>query len=531
MTVYRTYRAPSGHGTALIEPALSAAADTLRRNRSKADQWSFELSGRSLQSLRSLARVELLQEAWAYSRRYRDVSQPQSDDAIVMAGHQPTLFHPGVWFKNFALDGVARLSSDQYRPTTAINLVIDNDVANAAAVRVPVIDDSTGLIRQESVPFDVASGGVPFEQNRIRDRATFESFDQRLEASVQPIVATPCVTRLWKHAKAAVARCENVSCAIAHARHGLEGELGLNTLELPLSVVCRSESFAAFALSVLCDAMRFRDVYNRSVKEYRIHHGIRSKAHPVPELATKDDWIETPFWIYGDDAPQRRPLYVRETAGLLELSDLKAKTKRLSISSSKPEAAPELASFQGPLWKLRPRALMTTMYARTVLSDLFIHGIGGAKYDQLGDQILERFFGISALEMMVVSATVHLPVDSLLEETLSVESIRRQLRNSRFAPERFQQDAALPEPLLARKRELLASIPEPGSRLAWHREIREVNLSLAQSLTEVRAGLERQLQMAKQATASAAILKSREYSFCLFELDELTATFANMLGR
>ena len=29
-----------------------------------------------------------------------------------------------------------------------------------------------------------------------------------------------------------------------------------------------------------------------------------------------------------------------------------------------------------------------------VLSDLFIHGIGGAKYDELTDEIIRRFFGI-----------------------------------------------------------------------------------------------------------------------------------------
>ena len=31
--------------------------------------------------------------------------------------------------------------------------------------------------------------------------------------------------------------------------------------------------------------------------------------------------------------------------------------------------------------KIRPRAILTTLYSRLFLSDLFIHGIGGAKYD------------------------------------------------------------------------------------------------------------------------------------------------------
>ena len=44
--------------------------------------------------------------------------------------------------------------------------------------------------------------------------------------------------------------------------------------------------------------------------------------------------------------------------------------------------------------RLRTRALTTTMFSRFLLGDLFIHGIGGAKYDELGDEIARRFFGI-----------------------------------------------------------------------------------------------------------------------------------------
>ena len=48
--------------------------------------------------------------------------------------------------------------------------------------------------------------------------------------------------------------------------------------------------------------------------------------------------------------------------------------------------------------RLRPRALITTMFARLVLSDIFIHGIGGAKYDQVTDAIVRRFFAVEPPE-------------------------------------------------------------------------------------------------------------------------------------
>ena len=55
--------------------------------------------------------------------------------------------------------------------------------------------------------------------------------------------------------------------------------------------------------------------------------------------------------------------------------------------------------------RFRPRAVVTTMFSRLVLSDIFLHGVGGARYDRLTDVIIERFFGIPAPGFVVASAT------------------------------------------------------------------------------------------------------------------------------
>ena len=67
-------------------------------------------------------------------------------------------------------------------------------------------------------------------------------------------------------------------------------------------------------------------------------------------------------------------------------------------------------NWDSPL-KIRSRALITTLWARLVLGDLFLHGIGGAKYDQLTDLLIERFFGLTPPGFMVLSATLHLPIE------------------------------------------------------------------------------------------------------------------------
>ncbi len=523
-------------------PQIAAADRLFEDNVRSARAERFELCGRPIADWRQQARTELLRDAIRYTGSYRKVGATlvsaaadtgTATPSIVMAGHQPTLFHPGVWFKNFALDRVAR-SLSRTRPAApviAINLVIDNDVATTSSIRVPLWDPVAARAGRDSIAYDSAAGGVPYELNRIRDLTRFEGFGDAVGKAISPIVANPAVSRLWPHAVAAAKRCENVSCALAQARHSLEAELGLETLELPLSVACRGTPFAAFAYELLASAPWFRQIYNGSATDYRIANHIRSSAHPVPNLAADGEWIEAPFWIYSDRSPQRRPAWVRTDNGGLEISDRRGLSITVASRTPSLAAANELAERLGPEFKLRPRALATTIYSRLVLSDLFVHGIGGAKYDELGDEIMRRYFAVHPPGLMVVTATMLLPTAGLrpAAEPDRIESLTRQLRRTRFAPESFADEVDLPESLCREKIDLLANIPAHGRRRSWQRQIESVNQRLSERLGGVRQRLSEALAEAKQFESDTAVLNNREYSFCLHELDELTASFDRLL--
>ncbi len=60
--------------------------------------------------------------------------------------------------------------------------------------------------------------------------------------------------------------------------------------------------------------------------------------------------------------------------------------------------------------KVRSRALTTTLYARLFLADLFVHGIGGGKYDELTDELIQGFFECEPPIYLVFSATRWLPL-------------------------------------------------------------------------------------------------------------------------
>ena len=522
---FEDYRAPRGHADCLVSPRLADAHELIKFNRERAAAYPIEIA-----SLRGPAREQLLRDAKRYTSAYRDVDfATSSSESIVMAGHQPTLFHPGVWFKNFALDRVGALTD-----SIAVNLVVDSDVAGPSTVRVPQRIESSGALGYEAVAYDRRGAGVPYEQALVHDRELFDAFDQNVTEAVAGVVADPMVNTLWRHARDAINRCGYAGCALAQARHRLEADLGLRTLEIPQSVVCRGEAFAAFAIQILCDLPRFHECYNTSAEFYRRAHGIRSKSHPVPNLGRDGDWYETPFWVYGNQSPKRRSVWVRMSAAgtVMEISD-RDKRRRTIDAADSSSAADAFVALASPEFKIRSRALVTTMYARMILSDLFLHGIGGGKYDQLGDLISRSFWGIDSPKIMVVSSTVLLPGHEQMpigEIEQTFRKLSRMRRDLEFQPERFSDRSDISADMVAAKRALLASIPPSGHRAEWHQQITDVNQRMSSRLTSVREELEAERVRLDGRRREAMIWNSREHSFSVYPLDYLTDAYQRMLG-
>ena len=114
---------------------------------------------------------------------------------------------------------------------------------------------------------------------------------------------------------------------------------------------------------------------------------VRSHAHPAPELAADGAWLEAPFWIWTDDDPRRRRVFVCSRGDEFCWPIARDWKFRFDFRPSREAAAAieQLAALAARGIHLRSRALLTTLAARLLLGDLFLHGIGGAKYDRLTD--------------------------------------------------------------------------------------------------------------------------------------------------
>jgi len=523
---YKPIRAPREHGQALVEPAWHSIGQMLDENRRAAAEAEYDVQGVWLHHLRADARRHLLQEARRHTLAYRDVAAPAGDGGpFLLAGHQPQLFHPGVWFKNFALSALARQTGGQ-----AINLVIDNDILRNPSIRVPAGPAAEPQV--VSVPLDRVVATIPFEQREVADPELFGSFAQRVQAASREVLAQPLVEDYWQLVREARQRSPNLGRCLAESRHRLEARWNQDTWEVPLSVVCAAPAFARFACHLLAHLPRLREIYNTALHEYRRVNHIRSRAHPVPDLELDGPWWEAPFWLWSEDSPVRKRAFVRRNASGWELTDRDGLQLPLPLTEDGDgsRGAEALLALGRQGIKLRPRALVTTMYARLVLGDLFLHGIGGAKYDQLTDLIVDRFFGLQPPGFVTLSATVRLFDDGTSELTEQIRRAQRRLRELRFQPERHVTPGVEVDAWVAEKRSWLDRCPPRGQRRTRHQELKRLNGRLSATLEREREQTAAQLRAWSDDWRRQANLASREFSFCLFAEEKLKPLLLDLCG-
>jgi hypothetical protein len=380
------------------------------------------------------------------------------------------------------------------------------------------------------VPYDTPTVEIPFEERTIQDPECLGSFGDRAGRTIAPLVNDPLVREFWPLVVERARQCGNLGECIAQARHRQEGLWGCETLEIPQSRVCGLPSFYWFAAHLIAHLPRLWEQYNRSVGDFRRANHVRSTAHPVPDLAIDDDWLEAPFWIWHRGDPRRRRLFARQREGEIVLADRAGNEYPLALEpeGDVDRAAAQLAELAARGVRLRTRALITTLFARLCLGDLFLHGIGGAKYDHVTDLVIERFFGVKPPCYMTLTATLRLPVAAGAVTLDEARRVDHEIREVAFHPERFFDASADGEAaaLVREKRRWIATPASPeNARLRCHK-IRAANESLQAWVAQARRGLVARREQIAAALRAQTILGSREYAFCLYPTDELRALMA-----
>ena len=311
-----------------------------------------------------------------------------------------------------------------------------------ASLRVP--GGSVSDPRAVQIPFDRPDPKIPYEERRIEDRELFATFGRRVVEHMAPLVADPLIGSIGRWFGLGL-RIPTTWCVPGPGTASVGGScVGVGDAGGSAKQRVHGEAFQWFARHLLARLPEFRAIHNEAVREYRRTHHVRSLSHPVPELAEEGSWLEAPLWVWTAGEPHRRRLFARRDRR--RNSDFRSAIVgspvcRLQADGHAGRAVERLLELQRGGVRIRSRALVTTLWARLALGDLFIHGIGGAKYDRVTDLLIERFFGLRPPVLMVVSATLLLPIqrDRVTDEDL--RAIRRQLRDLTYHPERYPRRA------------------------------------------------------------------------------------------
>ncbi|MFO0973745.1 MAG: hypothetical protein U1A27_09945 [Phycisphaerae bacterium] len=449
------------------------------------------------------------------------ISAP-SGAPVIMTGHQPEFFHAGVWAKEIVATRLAAAIGGR-----AEFLCVDSDLADGVRLRWPEQAGGDLRVASAALPAEVQAGrGVPFEN--LADCAT-----ERWRAWWGAVAgAGGRGTPLEQFVSAFVAEDGDYTSrflsGVAAATRGAGETPAVSRRVSELSRSAAGAAWSAFCRHCLLNGGALFEAYNGALAAHRARRRIRGRQHPVPDLRADAAGVESPFWVYQPGGPRER-LSVRPGAGAVELW---AAGERIGALPDRALSADgfDLAAALEP-WRLRPRALLLTTFARLALCDLFIHGLGGAIYDAITDDLIRRFFRIEPPAYACVTATLRLELPRRPGSAADLRVARREIRDRVFNPQRWLgpaiEGAAARAALRARTVAIEASErlraearnSRAARRSAWG-EIGAANRALAELLPDGGA-LQQRVAVMQHDLQQNSIANDREWFFGLHSSDKL----------
>jgi len=512
--VHTRHATPSGHGELLTEPAYTEWARLAEKNAADARGLQTRFGDTDLRGLRERARAETLAAAAAYSDELGiHVKAPGSPSGLmVMTGHQPELYHPGVWVKDFLLQ---RLSDET--GGTAVDLVVDTDDVGELGLKTPCMRPS---VTRCMTPLASGGPGECYACTPAPDAAAVEAFRARGLEHLGTLPA-PALGRHFATfcdaLEAAAGRGGDLGAVMTGARRRYESSAGTDYLELGVTRQAATPAFRYFAATILADARRFAAVMNEELRSFRAQTGIRSAAQPFPDLAMTADEVEAPFWSLAEG--RRLPARVRDG---VEPTLLAGDSIVCGLGGS-PDAVAERLGSCGV--NVVPRALTLTMFARLFVADLFIHGTGGGRYDRVTDAVIRAYMGVEPPAFAVASMTLHLPLGGHVVTDEEIAALEQRLQRLEHNPDQLLGEVEFEDPserteaeaLVAEKCELVTSIALAGAdKKTIGRRIRDVNARLHDMMAPVVRETREELRVQREARDAGEVLTDRTYPYCLW---------------
>jgi len=328
------------------------------------------------------------------------------DRPVVVVGHQPELWHPGVLAKFIAGAALARRHDAQL-----VHLVLDAHRGPFGSIEWPVgVDpESLHLSNWNCVPFDP---GTPMcHQPACPPTAAPDSNGrEEILAGLQQC----------HDALAAAQGAGNAAAQFASTLDRLMDPWVGPRITVTASSLLETDIGRSMLAEMKRDAGRCAGTCNRAI----------DAAPPlgIHRLGEHDHGMELPLWI--------------DRAGKLETA-----------------VDADLAGVE-PV--LHPKALLLTAMARLGLADVFVHGLGGWRYEPVMESWVDAWLGLVPSPRAMVTATMHLPLLDPQWIAATQAELVQQARRRRHDPETTSQQAG-PGPTKSRSLAEIGALPR-GSR-------------------------------------------------------------------
>lgn len=500
------YAVPRSNREYACWPPLAKLPELVKRNAAAIRSFSFKVLDLPVGDYRQMC-LEAIREAAAAWARQIGLGERSArlERPLIATGHQPELHHAGVWIKHHLAFRLARALG-----ASSFDLIVDNDVPKHLGILMPV--EADGAWRQREAPFAERRPEVPFEEYppEIADK---HSFIAEAKSLSQGRPFHEHAVRLAERLADAGGTGSSLADVASAVRLAYEREVGIENVELPVSRLASTPVFAAFTASLLCEAGRFAEIYNRALADYRRRNGIKNAANPLPDLDADGDAVETPFWVWTEGARRER-LYARTEGGDIRLYRGADQVGVLSADGLR-GAAESWDKLQGAGLRIRPRALVTTIFMRLFVAELFIHGIGGAKYDEVTDRIIRDFYGVEPPAYATISATLKIDWDFEPVDPRETGALKQAIREIDYNPQRYMEpdgESSREAQLIEEKWRLVRSSPETHEeRLEKFLRIRGINAALSDKLSDLREEKVRALAETERRVEKDRVAFSREY--------------------
>ncbi len=437
----------------------------------------------------------------------------QSNGPVIATGHQPTIYYPGLLFKDYFTGDSANRTG-----ATAVNFIVDSDKAD---FRVPVPSREQGELEKIHAELKNRKNRTYAEFNPSPEQ--INNFFDKISRATESL-SHPSIQEAFEHYKKqfsdAFEKKQNFTETVRHLRNRFDESLGFDIKDIKISNLAQSHGYYRYILYLLKNLERFTEAYNHAVSQCK-----RKDYQPVKFLDHQSGWHELPFWLCRDAI--RHPVYVKkEDTGFHFFS--KEADAHITVDTGNKNNEEIAAALKDALL-IYPKATTLTIMIRLFLCDVFVHGSGAIEYEKVNNTILHEFFGLKSRPYFYgVTGDIWLPLigHEGVHNGLEKEYKRKQqwLEEVDRDPEKHI-PRVLAEQYKEEKKQLAGKMQQekdPGKRRELHQKLIKKDEEMKDYLKPEIEKVKKTLARYDKLLSKRDIYFERKYPYLLYPSESLT---------